>query len=342
MPFSNNITLLTIEDEETIRRSIVAFFQDCDIHVLEADNGRTGIEIFRSQKPDIILCDLRMPEIGGHEVIEVVTKEAPTTPIIIVSGTGILEDAIHAVRLGAWDYVLKPIYDMAILEHSVKKALERATLVKENQRYQKHLEQMVETRTNELEKAFHGIINAIATILEYRDPYTAGHQQRVANIAQEIAIEMNLDKNIIEGIYISGLIHDIGKIAIPAEILSKPTNLLDIEYMLIKNHPQTGYEILQNIAFPWPVATIVHQHHERLNGSGYPLGISGNAMLMQSKILIVSDVVEAMASHRPYRAALGVEKAVHELKGNRGKLYDPDIVDVLITVLGKRKIDLGS
>ena len=169
-------------------------------------------------------------------------------------------------------------------------------------------------------------------IVETRDPYTAGHQRRVADLARAIAEEMGFSRSKIAGIRMVGIVHDIGKVAIPAEILSKPGRLNGTEFELIKNHSQVGYDILKPIKFPWPVAQIVLQHHERMDGSGYPRGISGEEILMEARILGVADVVEAMASHRPYRSALGIDKALAEISINRGKLYDIKVVDACLKV----------
>ncbi|HQO21488.1 MAG TPA: HD-GYP domain-containing protein, partial [Spirochaetota bacterium] len=186
-----------------------------------------------------------------------------------------------------------------------------------------------------LRKAMGGIIQAMAVTVETRDPYTAGHQKRVTELARKIADYMNLKDDIKDGLRMAGIIHDIGKISVPAEILSKPGKLSDIEFSLIKNHPQSGYEILKNIEFPWPVAMIVRQHHERLDGSGYPDGIKSDEILIESKILAVADVVEAMASHRPYRASLGIHAAIDEIIKNKGKYYDPDVVNACVAVFAK-------
>ncbi len=181
-----------------------------------------------------------------------------------------------------------------------------------------------------------GTINVIAKIIEAKDPYTAGHQQKVSKLATSIAWEMKLSEDKIEGIRIASLVHDIGKISIPAEILSKPTKLNEIEYSLIKDHSQIGYDILKSIEFPWPVAQIIFQHHERMDGSGYPQGLKGNNILLESRIMGVADVVEAISSHRPYRPALGIDKALEEISQNRGILYDPEVVDVCIKLFKER------
>ncbi len=187
-----------------------------------------------------------------------------------------------------------------------------------------------------LRKSLGGVIEAMALTVESRDQYTAGHQRRVADLARAIADEMGLSKEKIDGLRMAGAIHDLGKIAIPAEILSKPGRISDIEFSLIKTHAQVGYDILKTIEFPWPVAQIVHQHHERLDGSGYPLGLSGEDILIEARILAVADVVEAMSSHRPYRTALGIEKALEEICRHRGVLYDAKAVDVCMKLFKEK------
>ena len=176
----------------------------------------------------------------------------------------------------------------------------------------------------------------MAFALEMRDPYTAGHQQRVADLACAIANEMGLSEKQTNGIRTAAMIHDIGKICIPAQILSKPGKLNEIEFSLVKAHPGIGYDILKNIEFPWPIAQMVLQHHERIDGSGYPSGLAGSEILLEARILAVADVVEAMASHRPYRPALGLDKALEEISKNRGVLYDPEVTDACLKVFRKK------
>jgi PAS domain S-box-containing protein len=183
-----------------------------------------------------------------------------------------------------------------------------------------------------LRKTVEGTIHTIAATVEARDPYTAGHQRRVADLAAAIAGEMKLSDEQVEGIKMAGIIHDLGKIQVPAEILSKPGKLNDLEFQIIQTHPQVGFNLLKGIEFPWPIAEMVLQHHEKMDGSGYPQGLKGDDILLEARILAVSDVVEAMSSHRPYRPALGIEKALKEISRNRGILYDPDVVDACIKV----------
>ncbi len=181
-----------------------------------------------------------------------------------------------------------------------------------------------------LQRSLEESIQAIAATVEMRDPYTSGHQKRVADVAAAIATAMGLDDEKIHAIHLAGVVHDLGKVRVPAEILSKPGRLSAIEYELIKHHPQAGYEILRDISFPWPLARIVWEHHERVDGSGYPRGIKGDEMLLESRIMAVADVVEAMASHRPYRASLGIEPALQEIERGRGTAYDPAVVDACL------------
>jgi len=191
---------------------------------------------------------------------------------------------------------------------------------------QKELERTLE----KLRKALGATIQALALTVEVRDAYTAGHQRQVTNLARAIATEMQLSKRHIDGIRMAGAIHDLGKIGVPVEILNKPAPLADIEFALVKIHSVVGYNILKEMKFPWPVAKIVLQHHERMDGSGYPHGVSGEDILLEARILGVADVVEAMCSHRPYRPALGIDKALEEISKNKGILYDPQVVDTCL------------
>lgn len=194
----------------------------------------------------------------------------------------------------------------------------------------------------QLQQSLEDTVRAIATIVELRDPYTAGHQIRVADLATAIARQMGLSEERVHAIHLAGVVHDLGKIQVPAEILSKPGKLNDIEYALIKFHPQAGYEILKGINFPWPIARMVLQHHERLDGSGYPQGLQGDDILLEARILTVADVVEAMSSHRPYRPGWGDEKALEEIISKRGVYYDPWVVDACVTLFRERSYSFSK
>ncbi|MDX8393451.1 MAG: HD domain-containing protein [Mariprofundales bacterium] len=194
----------------------------------------------------------------------------------------------------------------------------------------------------ELMDSLVGTINAISKAVEAKDPYTAGHQRRVAEIACAIAQEMGLSSNQIQGILMGGMIHDIGKIQTPSDLLSKPSKLKAIEYRLIQEHAIIGYQILKDIKFPWPVADIAYQHHERINGSGYPQGLRGEEICLEARIVAVADVVEAISSHRPYRPALGINIALEEIKSKRGIFYDSEVVDACLKAVAENKIEILS
>lgn len=246
---------------------------------------------------------------------------------------------LRSVRLGRERSLLVLVEDLTlerkqlVLTHKHRKELldtneklrreiAQRKLAEENLRYSfERLETVLEQTTM-----------ALSSAVEKRDPYTAGHQKRVAQLATAIAKEMGFSEEEVRGVNVAAILHDIGKICVPAEILSKPAPLNDLEYAMIKSHCQAGYDILQGIHFSWPVAEIVMQHHERIDGSGYPMGLSGEDILLESRILGVADVVESVASHRPYRPSLGSAKALEEIEQNSGVLYDKEVVNACVEV----------
>jgi len=217
---------------------------------------------------------------------------------------------------------------------------DRIHIEEELRKHQDQLEEMINERTieliksfNKLERGFQGTIVLVSKITELRDPYTSGHQIRVAKLASEIAREMKLPEEIVEAIHIASLVHDIGKINVPQEILSKPGVLSSLEMRMIQIHPQAGCDILSEINFPWPIAEIVREHHEHFNGTGYPQGLKADKIMIEARIICVADVIEAMSSHRPYRPVLGLEEAVREITDNRDTLYDTDVVNACRKVI---------
>jgi putative nucleotidyltransferase with HDIG domain len=195
-----------------------------------------------------------------------------------------------------------------------------------------HEKELIQER---LADALRATIEAMSKTMEWRDPYTAGHQKRVALITTAIAQKLNLDKQMIQALYMAGMVHDIGKVAVPAEILTKPTRLTSLEMGMVQEHAETGYQILKDIPFPWPIAEMVHQHHERLDGSGYPKGLKGEQILQGARILAVADTIEAMATHRPYRPALGLLVAMEEIRAEAGTKLDAQVVDAAFALLNE-------
>ena len=208
--------------------------------------------------------------------------------------------------------------------------------ITEKKNYEKKLKQGMEY----LRKYMEGSIQAISKIVEMKDSYTSGHQKRVARLSLVIAKEMGFEEERIEGLRMAAEIHDIGKIQLPSDLLSKPNKLSELEMSIIKTHSKAGYDILKKIKFPYPIADIVHQHHERMDGSGYPLGLSGERILLEARIIAVADVVEAMSSHRPYRPALGIDKALEEISKKKGILYDSTVADACLRLFSKKHLKL--
>ncbi len=225
---------------------------------------------------------------------------------------------------------INPIMDG---NHGISGVVLTFTDITQRRKTEKALKQSWEQQ----KKAMEGTVQAMAYTIETRDPYTAGHQKRVTKLACAIAKAMDLSSDRINGVRLAGGLHDIGKIYVPAEILSKPGKISSVEYNIIKTHPQVGFDILKSIDFPWPVGEFVLQHHERLDGSGYPKGLKGEEIHLEARILAVADVIEAMSTHRPYRAALSIETALKEVEDNQGRLYDPDVVKTCLKLFRKKE-----
>jgi putative nucleotidyltransferase with HDIG domain len=240
--------------------------------------------------------------------------------------------------IGGVDYVTKPFQREELLA--------RVHAHIDLYRLRHHLGDLVDERTRSLQESEQRLkknlldsVSALAAMVESRDPYTAGHQRRVAHIATSIARELDLSQETIEGIDLAAVVHDVGKVGVPIEILAKPGSLSETEFMLIKEHSELGHDILKGIDFPWPIEEIVNQHHERLDGSGYPNGLSDD-ILLEARIIAVADVIEAMASHRPYRAGLGIEVALQEIEDNRGIKFDADVVDATLRLFREKGFQL--
>ena len=226
-----------------------------------------------------------------------------------------------------------------LVEKRTAELVESNKLLKIEIENRKHVQAELEQSLQNLKKGMDSTIQAIARTVEKRDPYTSGHQMRVAALARAIAGTIGLSEDRVEGAYMAASLHDIGKIALPAEILSKPTPLSEIEMSLIQAHAQAGYDILKGIEFPWPLADIIIQHHERLDGSGYPGGLAGDDISIEARIIGVADVVETMASHRPYRPSMGIDKALEEITQNSGTLYDADVVAACLKIFNEQNFE---
>lgn len=357
--------ILIVDDEDSILNAFKRILADENYDVHVANSGLEGLNKLRSAtKPySIIISDQRMPEMSGVQFFAKAKEIFPDAIRILLTGYADSDAIIEAINKGGVHlYFTKPWHEEEILLH-IKQSLSKVEILAENKRLvelireknkeltelNKALEQKALEKTNDLliqtEKLkesyqksqiiMDGIVRTLSKIIETRDPYTAGHEDQVAKIACKIAREMKLPEEQISFIHIAATLHDIGKICVPSEILTKPSALNNLEKAIIKTHCKVANDVLANIEFPYPVAEVIYQHHERLDGSGYPRGLRGNEIALEARIIGVADVIDAMASYRPYRPALGVDAAIEEIVKYRGITYDPDVVDACLTVYKK-------
>ena len=349
-----------VDDEELVLGTLSRIFEREPYEVLTFDTPSKAIKEMEKHPFCVVVSDQMMPEMDGTAFLGEVRERWPDTVRILMTGYAETDTVIKAINQGAvFRFVTKP-WEILELKQTVKDAIGQYRLVNEHRELTRltdeqnrelielnqDLEKRVQERTRQLRnneeelkktltqlrKSLEATIQALALTAEARDPYTAGHQRRVADLSRAIAQKMGLPPDQVDGIRMAGSIHDLGKIYIPFEILNKPGKIRANEFELIKSHPQVGYDILKTIDFPWPVAQIELQHHERLDGSGYPFGLKGDEILLESRILAVADVVESMSSHRPYRPALGIEKALAEIKAGRGTTFDVRVVDACMAL----------
>lgn len=322
--------------------------------IVTANNGTEGVIAFKKYSPLIVLLDIGLPDAMGIDLVDKIKKLYPPSQIIIMTGLSCNQFVVDALRKGACDFIDKPI-TLDMLKHSVAQCLEKHDLVKQNNMYQSQLEELVEERTSELEvinnelesanknlgEVLYKTVDALSKTMEIRDPYTAGHQKRVTALAIKIAEYYGCSEYQIENIRLAATLHDIGKFYVPQELLVKPTRLDDTEFKLIKKHAIEGYNIVNDVPFDAPIATMILHHHERMDGSGYPDGLKGDEICIESRIIGVADVAEAMSSHRPYRAALGIDKALEELKKGAGTIYDKKVVAACTAVFEACNYDVN-
>jgi putative two-component system response regulator len=342
--------ILIVDDNPNNLRVLSGILEQAGYSVRPALSGEMALRSVATEPPDLILLDIRMPEMDGYEVCRRLKRDPSTAmiPVLFISALHDAEDKVNAFKAGGLDYIVKPFQIEEVLAR-VRLHLELCRARNELQTAYAQMEIKVQERTRELMQAkedrFQALeklkvtlvqmIEALVIALEKRDPYTAGHQKRVSLLSSAIAGELGLSQDRMDALHLGGLVHDVGKIYVPAEILNRTGTLSDMEFGLIRAHPQVGYDIVKGIAFPWPVKEMVLQHHERLDGSGYPAGLRGDAINIEARIIAVADVVEAMSSFRPYRPAVGMDKALEEIARNSGRLYDPDAVAACQRVIAR-------
>lgn len=328
--------ILAVDDTPASLKLVTDLLRSEGYKVRSAINGELALSAAAARPPELVLLDINMPGMHGFEVCKLLKARADThdVPVIFVSALSETEDKVTGFEAGGVDYVTKP--------YQREELLARVRTHLELYRLRHELERIVEERTAALRasevKIRSNLFDSVAVLAaaaEMRDPYTAGHQRRVASIACAIAKKMSLAAAQIEGLRLAAVVHDIGKIKVPMELLTKVGKLSGDEFSTIKAHALAGYEILNGIDFLWPIAQIVVQHHERVNGSGYPHGLANGDILVESRILAVADVMDAIMSARPYRVGLGLEAALREISCNRGSLYGEAPVDACIELFTK-------
>jgi putative nucleotidyltransferase with HDIG domain len=360
-PLKYHHSILIIDDEPSILELFGMILTSDMFDVHTAASAKEGLDILKEKNDfSLIISDQMMPGMTGVQFFTVAKDICPQATRILLTGYTDTEAIIDAINSGGIHLYLTKPFRKDELIYQINQLLAKTELMMENQRLDqlvkkqndallelnKSLEEKVRIKTRDLAShaeqlrasyenirmILEGTVMAMSKIVESRDPYTAGHEHQVARIAFLIAKEMSLPEDRAEAVRIAAALHDIGKIAVPSEILTKPGRLSRLEMEMVKTHSQNAFDILSNIAFPYPIADIILQHHERLDGSGYPLALAGEAILLEARIIGVADVIEAMSSHRPYRPALGIEAALEEITQNAGTLYDEDVVDACLRI----------
>jgi putative nucleotidyltransferase with HDIG domain len=323
--------IVVVDDDTAVRNFLKSGIQRNGFECLAAANAFEVLEFLKKNTTDVVISDINMPEMNGLELINIIKKSHDCDVIMM---TGYIEEFTYEeiIGRGASDFVQKPIRISEFVARLKRVLMERAIRKERNQAAEN-----LRINLEKFQRAMDGIVQAMSLAVELRDPYTAGHQQRVANLATAIATSMGLSEETIYALRMASIIHDLGKITIPSEILCKPGRLNQLEYELIKNHVMAGYNILKKIEFPWPLADIIVQHHERIDGSGYPKGLYGNQIRLEARILAVADVFETISSHRPYRPSLGQGRAIDELTQKKGCLYDTSVSETCLTIIEKNE-----
>jgi response regulator RpfG family c-di-GMP phosphodiesterase len=324
--------ILIVDDEPEITAILSDLF-DGKYDCTTAGSAEEALGRLSGTNYELVVSDITMPGMSGLDMIPHVKSNSPNTVVVMISGMQTVESAIEALRLGAFDYVMKP-FDLRQVEAVVTRALEHQDLIVAKQRYEDHLEELVEQRTaeldqalNSLEDAYRSTLKALTAALETRDLETHGHSERVVSYSMRLGHEYGLDNQRLKSLEFGSLLHDIGKIGVPDLILRKPAKLTSEEWVLMREHPVHGQQILRGIKFLEGAARVVAQHHEKWDGSGYPLGLSGDDIDICARIFSVADAFDAITSDRVYRKGKPYEAAALELDEWAGKQFDPKVVE---------------
>ncbi len=334
--------ILVTDDDSSMQKVLPLTLEQAGYSTAVAKTGDDAISLFQEKEHDFdcVLLDIRMPGKNGVDVLEYLKKEFPLTPVIMLTALNDLDMGIKTMRLGAYDYLVKPVRQNNLLE-TVRKALEHRRLLKENERlerenreYRHYLECKVKERTTELSEAYHKLkhanvetVTVLAETIEAKDPYTRGHCTRVRDLSLALAREIGISPKDQERLEYGALLHDIGKIGVPENLLHKNGPLTEEERIYFQQHPVIGETILKTVEFFIPIVPIVRQHHEWIDGMGYPDGLKGTEIDPLARIVSIADAFDAMTSDRPYRNALPIETALKELEKNRVAQFDTEYIE---------------
>src|SRR5258705_1762342 len=345
MPTNLSPRILIVDDELEITEILADLLSE-QYDCVKADSAEQALTFLQEGNFQLVISDITMPGMSGLDMIPQVKEISRDTVVVMISGMQTVESAIGALRLGAFDYLMKP-FDLRQVEAVVKRALEHHDLIVAKQRYENHLEELVEQRTAELDRAldsleddYRSTLRALTAALETRDSETHGHSERVVTYSLRLGREYGLSREEMKALEFGSLLHDIGKIGVPDSILRKPAKLTDDEWVLMRQHPVHGQQILRGIEFLEGAARVVAQHHEQWNGSGYPAGLSGEDIDVCARIFAVADAFDAITSDRVYRKGKPYEAAAQELDDWAGKQFDPKVVAAFRRVPTEDSADL--
>ena len=325
--------VLLVDDDQNLLESFRRLFKE-EFELFTAESAQEALSVLAACGPfTVIVSDVKMPGMDGIELLSRVSRAAPDTVRLLLTGHADLQIAMDAANLGGVYRILTKPCPPELLRFSIIKACEHAQLLRD----QRELFALKRCKV-----LLEGIVQGFSALVEARDAYLAGHQQRVTSLALAMGRELGLTPSELDTLRIAGLLHDIGKVYVPADFLNRPGILRQEELSIIQMHPEVGYDILKHLDQDWPVAVIIRQHHERMDGSGYPQGLMDRFIVQGARILAVADVVDAMCSHRPYRPSLGINAALAKIEKNRGRLYDERCVDVCLALFREQGFKLET
>jgi len=328
----NKARILVVDDMELIAEELYEFLTFQNYQCITANNAFEALEKLKEGNINLVISDINMPGMSGIELLKEVKDNWQDTAVIMMTGYGNAEIAVEAMRIGAHDYISKPIYSMDEFRIRIEQALKKQRLIIENREYQRTLERKVEKQTEALKNTYLATLEFLVSALGFRYKETKGHCRRVAEYTSLIAKRMKVNGSELDNIYRGALLHDVGKIGIPDSIIYKNGPLNDDEWELMRRHPKIGYNMLMEYDFLKPAAPIALYHHEHYNGNGYPNGLSNMDIPLGARIFSIVDALDAMTSERPYRDDVSMEEAYEEIKRCADTQFDPEIVSVFTSI----------